>query len=153
MRFEWRTSLQTKLLQIGWTAVKRYFPVEKHFLVAALLGFDVFCLGEKLLEGAAARRRAAKPCPLGHRTGWRKEAQSSWGDYFFNKRKHSKGKCLKAVVIWREMTKWLLWLKTKQNTTAAFFIFVRNAVQGGRGGVNCVEAKENRNQRQGEKEG
>lgn len=56
------------------------------------------------------------------------------------------------------MTKWLLWLETKQNTTGTFFIFVRNTVQGGggqggEGEVNCVEAKENRNQREGEKEG
>lgn len=47
------------------------------------------------------------------------------------------------------MTKWLLWFEAKQNTTATFCPFVRNAVQGGE--VNCVEVKENRDQRRGEK--
>lgn len=151
MYFKWGTSLQTKLLQIGWTSVKCYFPIKNHLILTVLLSFDLFCLGEKPSGRAAATRRAAQPCPPGPGAGWRKEAQSSWADYFFNKRKHWKGKCLEAVVVWREMTKWWLWLKTKQNTTATFFIFVRKAVRGGE--VNCAEAKENRKQRQGEEEG
>jgi len=49
---------------------------------------------------------------------------------FFNKRKYSAGKCLEEVIAQREMTKWLLWLKTKWSSTATFFVFVRNAVLG-----------------------
>lgn len=124
--FKWGTSLQTKLLQIGWTSVKWYFLIEKHFILIVLVSFDL-----PWGETFGGSYSSAKPCPLGHCTGWCKEAQGSWGDYFFNKRKHWEGKCLKAVVIWGEMTKWLLWFKTKQNTTATFFIFVRNVVQGG----------------------
>lgn len=32
-------------------------------------------------------------------TGQGKEAQRSWDDYFFNKRKHSEGKCLKKPLL------------------------------------------------------
>lgn len=141
MYFEQGTSLQTKLPRIGWTSVKWCFPIEKHFLLIILISLGLFC-------SKAPRCPAPAPAPLYRMV---MEAQSSRGDYFFNKRKHWKGKCLKAVVVQREMTKWLLGFKTKQNTTATFFIFVRKAVQGG--AVDCVEAKENRNQRRGEKGG
>lgn len=153
--FKWGTLLQTNpLLQLGWISLKWYLPIKNHLLLIVLVSSDLFCHGNDILtfgrsccEPWGCQTLSLRPrC-----TGQRKEAQSSQGDYFFNKRKHSEGKCLKEVVIQREMTKWLLWLETKQISTATFFISVRNAVRGRE--VNCVEAKENRNQRWREKEG
>lgn len=140
--------------EIGWISLKWYRPIKNHLLLIVLVSSDLFCHGNDILtfgrsccEPWGCQTLSPRPCCTGHR----KEAQSSQGDYFFNKRKHWEGKCLKEVVIQREMTKWLLWLETKQISTATFFISVRNAVRGRE--VNCVEAKENRNQRWREKEG